>query len=154
MFVIRLTVGGLNVVDRFSAEKRSWLMSRVRRKDTTPELAVRRLLFGLGYRYRVHRKGLPGTPDIVFLKRKKAVFVHGCFWHGHSGCKLATRPKSSIAFWTKKISGNQARDSNNVTQLSQQGWTVLIVWQCEIQDELLLREKLVRFLGPPRVASN
>lgn len=129
-------------------------MSRVRRKDTTPELTVRRLLFGLGYRYRVHRKGLPGTPDIVFLKRKKAVFVHGCFWHGHFGCKLASRPKSSIEFWTKKISDNQARDAKNIAQLSEQGWEVLVVWQCEINDESMLKEKLVRFLGPTRIAIN
>lgn len=139
------------MVDRFSAEKRSWLMSRVRRKDTAPELAVRRLLFGLGYRYRIHGKGLPGTPDIVFSKRKKAVFIHGCFWHGHEGCKFATRSKSSVAFWTKKISDNQARDVKNVDQLLQRGWTVLVIWQCETMASGALEEKLVRFLGPQRV---
>lgn len=139
------------IVDRFSAEKRSLLMSKVRRKNTAPELAVRRILYALGYRYRLHVKGLPGTPDIVFSKRKKAVFVHGCFWHGHHGCKLATKPKSSTSFWTEKIANNQMRDTRNLNELLERGWSPLVIWQCELKVPAELQRKLVQFLGPTRM---
>ncbi|MES3056620.1 very short patch repair endonuclease [Sphingomonas faeni] len=120
------------MVDRLSPERRSALMKRVGQKNTKPELIIRRLLHAAGWRYRLHRKGLPGTPDIVFGSRKVALFVHGCFWHGHS-CKLGRLPKTRPEFWSAKISGNRARDARKVEQLIAQGWRVMTVWQCGLK---------------------
>jgi DNA mismatch endonuclease (patch repair protein) len=134
------------MMDNRTPESRSALMSRIGSKHTAPELAVRKLLSGMGYRYRLHRRDLPGKPDIVFVSRKKAIFVHGCFWHGH-GCRIGKLPKSRIEFWTDKMKMNRKRDRLNEHALRSAGWRVLTVWQCEIKNEVPLREKLVKFLG-------
>jgi DNA mismatch endonuclease (patch repair protein) len=116
-------------MDSLTQQRRSWLMSRVKGRDTAPELAVRRMLHALGYRYRLNVKSLPGKPDIVFGPRKKAIFIHGCFWHGHK-CTKGRLPKSNSAFWTEKVVTNKARDRRNVRGLKAIGWEVLVIWQC------------------------
>ncbi|RSK76169.1 DNA mismatch endonuclease Vsr [Pandoraea apista] len=133
-------------MDRLSTEHRSWLMSRVGAKNTAPELAVRKLLFSMGYRYRLHGKALPGRPDIVFPGRRKVIFVNGCFWHGHESCRYGRLPRSRIDFWADKIARNRERDSCNVEQLRQQGWRTLTVWQCELKNFEELAQKLYDFL--------
>lgn len=123
-------------------------MSRVRGKNTRPELIVRKLLSAAGYRYRLHVRNLPGSPDLVFSARKKVIFVHGCFWHRHDDCKLARMPKSRVEFWTEKLNGNKARDERSFEALAQAGWQVHVVWECELDDRQRLDEKLRHFLGP------
>lgn len=122
-------------------------MASVKAKDTRPEMLVRRLLFSLGYRYRLHDRGLPGSPDIVFRGMKKAIFVHGCFWHRHEGCPLARLPKSRLEFWGPKLDGNRERDARKLLQLQSQGWDALVIWECELKDLNLLEKKLNGFLG-------
>ena len=121
------------MADHVTADGRSYIMSMVRQKDTKPELALRRALHRLGYRFRLHRRDLPGSPDIVFLSRKKVVFVHGCFWHGH-GCKWGQLPKSRPEYWKPKIETNRERDKRALTELREAGWEPLVVWQCELRD--------------------
>ena len=121
-------------------------MSRIRGRNTGPELAVRQLLHSLGYRYRLHGSDLPGKPDIVFRSRRKAVFVHGCFWHRHSGCRLARMPKSRLEFWRPKLEGNKERDRKNLKLLKNDGWKTLVVWECEISNVKKLASRLRRFL--------
>jgi DNA mismatch endonuclease, patch repair protein len=126
-------------------------MSRIRSQDTQPELRVRRLLHRLGYRYRLHGKALAGRPDLVFSARKKVVFVHGCFWHGHT-CKLGDRlPKSNVEFWRSKLAKNRERDALVSQRLCEQGWSALTVWECSIRDLDALELELTTFLGPPTV---
>jgi len=137
------------MIDRVSEAKRSYIMSRVASKNTGPELAVRKLLHGLGYRYRLHKRGLPGSPDIVFQKRKKVIFVHGCFWHGHS-CKYGRLPESRPEYWGPKIGANRERDERNMQKLKELGWKTLVVWQCEIKEMETVRRRLIGFLGPAR----
>jgi DNA mismatch endonuclease (patch repair protein) len=132
-------------MDRLTQQRRSWLMSRVKGRDTTPEIAVRRMLHALGYRYRLHVKSLPGKPDIVFGPRKKVVFIHGCFWHGHR-CGKGRLPKSNTTFWTEKIATNKARDRRNVKGLKDLGWQILVIWQCQLKDPLAVRTRIVDFL--------
>ena len=127
--------------------ERSALMARVGQKNTKPELIVRKLLYGLGYRYRLHRKDLPGTPDICFISRKKAVFVHGCFWHRHEGCRRTTTPKTRTDFWEEKFRQNVARDRRKIDDLRQLGWNALIVWECETEDTPELESRLIDFLS-------
>lgn len=107
-------------------------MSLIRSKDTRPELALRRVLHRMGFRYRLHGAGLPGKPDLVFPRHKVALFVHGCFWHRHSGCSIATTPKSNTPFWLEKFEKNVVRDRRVIDQLREQGWTVLVVWECQV----------------------
>lgn len=126
---------------------RSALMSRVKAKDTKPELRVRRSAHGLGYRYRLHRRDLPGSPDLVFPGRRKALFVHGCFWHRHQGCRKTTMPKTRAKFWQRKFDDNVRRDERVIAALRELGWDVLVVWECETSDEDLLRRTLIEFLG-------
>ncbi len=126
---------------------RSALMSRVKAKDTKPELRVRRLAHGLGYRYRLHRRDLPGSPDLVFSGRRKVLFVHGCFWHRHQGCRKTTMPKTRAKFWQRKFDDNVRRDERVIAALRDLGWDVLVVWECETSDEDLLRRTLLEFLG-------
>lgn len=135
-------------MDTLTPAQRSKRMGRVKSRDTTPEWTVRRLLHGLGYRYRLHAKELPGRPDIVFRSRKKAIFVHGCFWHQHPepGCPLARRPKSRHEFWSAKFEANIARDAVVIERLAQLGWKVLLVWECQLRDTDALREQLREFL--------
>jgi len=137
------------MVDNRTKASRSRLMSRIGSKHTKPELVVRSLLHRLGYRFRLHRKDLPGRPDIVFIGRKKAIFVHGCFWHGH-GCKIGKLPKSNLSFWSPKIERNRLRDRENRSDLEQVGWAVAEVWQCELKDFQSLEAKLRSFLGSPK----
>lgn len=125
-------------------------MARIRGRDTRPELQVRRLLHSAGYRYRVQLKGVPGRPDIAFPARKKAILVHGCFWHGHEGCKRAHIPRTRSAYWTAKFERNKARDQRQRLQATELGWEVLVVWECEVPAKAALQEKLSVFLGPPK----
>ena len=137
-------------MDTLTPEQRSALMARIRGVDTKPELFVRRALHGQGYRFRLHGRGLPGKPDIVFKKRKRAVFVHGCFWHRH-GCKRTTHPKSRRDYWQDKFAKNVARDRRNAALLADDGWDVFVAWECEIDSDETLLQRLMEFLGPPRV---
>ena len=134
------------MVDIFSPEMRSEIMSRIRSKDTKPEKSVRSLLHRMGYRFRIHWKALPGCPDIVFTKRKKVVFVHGCLWHGHSGCKRYTIPKTRPDYWKEKIVKNALRDVENQKKLRAMGWDVLVIWECEINRLGILTSRLNDFL--------
>lgn len=134
-------------VDRLNPERRSYLMSRVRSKDTAPEMAVRKLVHALGYRFRLYGRLLPGKPDLVFAGRKKVIFVHGCFWHRHLGCSKATEPKSHVEFWRDKFAKNVERDRRAETELSALGWKVMVIWQCETKDTKSLSLKLNRFLN-------
>ena len=131
-------------MDILSKQKRSWNMSRIRGKDTRPEVHVRSLLHRLGYRFRLHRKDLPGKPDIVLPKYRTAIFVHGCFWHRHEGCRKAYNPKSRRDFWEEKFRQNIARDKKNINLLEENDWKVFIIWECEINDESRLSKKLVK----------
>ena len=124
-------------MDTLTKEQRSKIMSRVRSTDTSPEVAVRRWLWARGYRYRKNVKRLPGKPDIVFRKLKTLVFVHGCFWHRHPNCKVATMPKSNSKFWWRKFNANVSRDIENEKSLHAAGWTVIVLWECEINDAAL-----------------
>lgn len=121
-------------------------MRRVRSKDTVPEMIVRRLTHGMGYRYRLHDKKLPGCPDMVFRRRRKVIFVHGCFWHRHRNCALARLPKSRRDFWTPKLTANRKRDERNLRELTRAGWSSLVVWECEIGDADALARRLRNFL--------
>lgn len=133
-------------MDRLTPEKRSWLMSRVRSVDTKPELAVRRIIHGLGFRFRLHRSDLPGRPDIVLPKHRAVVFVHGCFWHRHPGCTKATKPKSNVQFWNRKFRLNVARDMRAKEELERFGWKVLIVWECETKNAAPIIEIVKKYL--------
>lgn len=128
-------------------ERRSRIMRAVKSRDTKPELAVRRLLHGLGYRYRLHREDLPGKPDLVFPARRKAIFVHGCFWHGHDCPRGARVPSRNRDYWTAKIARNRLRDRTTIARLADAGWDSLTVWECELKDRETLTAKLVAFLG-------
>jgi DNA mismatch endonuclease (patch repair protein) len=130
------------VVDHLNREKRSLNMAAVRSEDTTPELAVRKIVHSLGYRYRLHVPELPGKPDLVFPSRRKIIFVHGCFWHSHNKCKRATTPKTRTLFWQEKLLGNATRDQRNQRQLRELGWKVLTVWQCELKKPNRLRGRI------------
>jgi len=124
---------GNKIMDIWSEEKRSYVMSRIRSKNTSPERKVRSLLHQMGYRFRLHVNGLPGRPDIVFSKHNKVIFVHGCFWHLHEGCRDGTIPKTDQKKWKDKLQGNVRRDKLNVKELKKNGWKVLILWECEIE---------------------
>ena len=122
-------------------------MSRIRARDTKPELLVRGLTHGMGFRYRLHRRDLPGSPDLVFSSLRKVIFVHGCFWHRHPNCKLARLPKSRQEFWVSKLMANRERDLVNQARLSDSGWDSLVVWECETRDQEMLAERIRTFLG-------
>ena len=119
-------------MDRISKEHRSWNMSRIQSRDTKPEKAVRSILHGLGYRFRLHRKNLPGNPDIVLPRYNSVIFVHGCFWHRHKDCKNASVPKTKKTFWGKKFKANIERDMKVKKELKSDGWRVLVIWECEL----------------------
>lgn len=137
-------------MDIVSPEKRSRMMAGIKGKNTKPELAVRKLVHGMGFRYRLHRKDLPGSPDLVFPRLKKVIFVHGCFWHRHPGCRFAYTPKSNAQFWLNKLEGNTRRDAQAVTALETLGWQILIVWECEVFDLPALTWKVSSFLTVDR----
>jgi len=132
------------MADRLSTARRSWNMSRIRGADTAPELLVRSTLHRLGLRFRLHRRDLPGRPDIVLPKWKTVVFVHGCFWHRHPGCRFAYTPKSRIDFWLKKFQDNVERDRRNITALEQAGWKTIVVWECETADPARMSRRFKR----------
>ena len=135
------------MVDNRTPASRSALMGRIGSKNTAPELVVRRLLHSLGYRFRLHRKDLPGKPDIVLPGRRKAIFVHGCFWHAH-GCRIGQPPKSRPEFWEPKLARNCDRDRQNEAALRNAGWDVATIWQCETKDRTDLLNRLQKFLQP------
>lgn len=131
------------MADRLTKERRSWNMSRIRGKHTSPEITVRKILRRLGYRLRLHVGNLPGKPDIVIPKYRAAIFVHGCFWHQHKGCKNCVQPKTNKEFWVKKFTGNVSRDRRNRRRLSRQGWKSIVIWECQIESGTF-EEKLTR----------
>ena len=139
-------------MDSISTARRSANMRRIRCKDTKPEMLIRRMLHGLGYRYSLHRRDLPGAPDLVFPSRRKIVLVHGCFWHQHAGCIDGRRPKSREDYWLPKLRRNVERDRRNISKLRGSGWKVMKVWECDVIKADGLRERLVRFLGPTNSA--
>lgn len=139
------------MADKLTSERRSANMARIRAKNTKPEITVRRIAHSLGYRFRLHRKDLPGKPDLVFPGRRAVIFVHGCFWHGHPdpACKEAVPPKSRLDYWLPKLSRNKERDASNVQALEAAGWRILIVWECGTKDAAAVAMRLHEFLGPP-----
>ncbi len=135
------------MTDKISKTQRSANMRAVRSRSTRPEILVRRIVRRLGYRFRLHYSALPGKPDIVFPRQKKAVLVHGCFWHQHKGCRRATIPKSNRAFWLPKLARNTIRDSEQLKAIRKCGWRAMVVWECELKKEYRLAAKLDRFLA-------
>lgn len=129
-------------------------MSRIRAKDTGPEMVVRKMVHAAGYRYRLHRKDLPGKPDLVFPSRRAVIFVHGCFWHGHPDptCKDAALPKSRLDYWLPKLSRNKERDAVSTEALEAAGWKVLTVWDCELKELELTKTRIMEFLGAPNIS--
>jgi DNA mismatch endonuclease (patch repair protein) len=123
-------------------------MAAVHSKNTNPELAVRRMVHALGYRYRLHCKTLPGKPDLVFPSRRKIILVHGCFWHRHRKCQYATSPKTRVRFWEEKFRANTTRDRRTARELKKMGWVVKVVWQCELKNPQRLTRHLDEFLSP------
>lgn len=138
------------MVDTIDKKKRSWVMSRVRSTNTKPEMRVRSALHRMGYRFRLHRKDLPGKPDVVLTKHRLAIFVHGCFWHRHSGCDKTRTPKTNVEFWEGKFKRNVERDRLNQVELRRMGWRVEVIWECEIKDEEGLRKRLAAIFAPKR----
>jgi len=129
-------------MDHLSADHRSRVMSLVRGKDTTPELAVRRAAHALGLRFRLHRQSLPGSPDLIFPRSKIAIFVNGCFWHRHPGCKRASMPQSRMQFWQAKLARNVERDKDAISALKELGWKVEVIWECEAKGSDALQKRL------------
>jgi DNA mismatch endonuclease, patch repair protein len=138
-----------SVTDTLTAAERSKRMSLVRSKNTKPELTVRSLIHRLGFRYRLHGKELPGTPDLLFPSRRKVIFVHGCFWHRHPRrtCRLARLPKSRLDFWVPKLEQNRIRDKKQQAELRRLGWRVLVIWECELRDLKKLKARTIDFLN-------
>jgi DNA mismatch endonuclease (patch repair protein) len=136
-------------MDKLTPERRSENMRRIKSHSMKPEMAVRRLVHGLGYRYRLRRKDLPGKPDLVFGPKRKVIFVHGCFWHGHQreGCHVARLPKSNTGYWNPKLTRNKQRDAEQVIALREMGWRVLTIWECETPDTASLERRLSKFLS-------
>lgn len=144
--------GSESRMDTLTPRQRSERMSRVRGKDTAPEMRLRKLIHGMGYRYRLHVGNLPGRPDLVFSSRRKVIFLHGCFWHRHPdrNCKLARLPKSRQEFWLPKLEGNKARDHKVLAELRAGGWDVLVIWECEMNRTEWLQETIRNFLDGER----
>jgi DNA mismatch endonuclease, patch repair protein len=134
-------------MDRLSPERRSALMAKVRSRDTGPERAVRSLAHRLGYRFRLCQAGLPGRPDLVFAGRGKVVFVHGCFWHCHPGCRANRTPATRPEYWHAKLANNVRRDRRNIARLRRLGWGVMVVWECQLRTPDRVAARLARFLG-------
>ena len=136
------------MADTVTSERRSEIMSGIRSKGMKPEMTVRRLLHAMGYRFRLHRRDLPGKPDLVFPGRRKVIFVHGCFWHQHGdpGCKIARRPKSNLEYWLPKLDRNASRDAEHQASLRDRGWDVLVIWECEVRAGPDFLKKVKRFL--------
>lgn len=133
-------------MDRVTQAVRSKIMASVHTRDTGAEKAVRSLVHGLGYRYSLSRQDLPGRPDLAFVSRKKIIFVHGCFWHGHS-CKHGRLPKSKLDYWEPKIATNRTRDRQQIRELKKRGWSVMVIWQCQLKKRNALETRVRSFLG-------
>ena len=140
-------MGRPEMTDIVDPATRSRMMSSIRNRDTAPEMAVRHELYSLGIRYRLHNGKLPGRPDIVIGRFHTVIFVHGCYWHRHPGCRLAYTPKSNVEFWQRKLEGNAIRDAQNQARLVELGWRVIVIWECEIRDRTAWRERLAKLLG-------
>lgn len=140
-------------MDRLTPERRSWLMSRVASKNSSAEIHVRQMAHAFGLRFRLHRKDLPGTPDLVFPRHRIALFVHGCFWHRHPGCKRASTPKSNIDFWQKKFERNTSRDLAAMLELKRLGWHPVVIWECETKDHETLASLLEKFFSGDMIPS-
>ncbi|WP_088158266.1 very short patch repair endonuclease [Achromobacter xylosoxidans] len=138
------------MTDTLSPADRSLRMSKIRAKNTKPEMLVRCLIYGAGYRYRLHDGRILGKPDLVFKRRRKLIFINGCFWHHHESCVLARFPKTNQEFWVKKLCANKARDEGNYERLRNDGWGVLVVWECELRDPKKVLSRIEDFLGPAR----
>ena len=134
------------MMDIVDPRKRSEMMSRIKGRDTVPEVVVRRVAHRLGFRFRLYRKDLPGRPDLVFPRYRAVVFVHGCFWHRHEGCRYAYTPRTRVRFWMGKFSENMARDRRTAQALLTLGWRILIIWECETRDEVVVGERLQDYL--------
>ena len=134
------------MADNLTQEQRKLTMQRVRSKDTSPEMRVRRMVHRLGFRCRLHKKDLPGKPDLVFSRVKKVIFVNGCFWHSHPGCKAAKTPKSNSDYWKPKLARNKKRDQDNYQKLRDAGWSVLVIWECQTKDEQGMRKIITTYL--------
>ena len=134
-------------MDSLDSAKRSENMRRIKSRDTSPELAVRSMVHHLGYRFRLHRKDLPGKPDLVFAGRRKAIFVHGCFWHQHTACREGRIPRTRPEYWVPKLTRNCARDRDNRKELKRLGWRTLVVWECELNQLERVKRKVVKFLA-------
>lgn len=130
-----------------TAKLRSRIMRAVKGRNTGPEMFVRRLAFNMGHCYRLHRADLPGRPDLVFAGRRKVIFVHGCFWHGHDCPRGARQPKQNAAYWSAKINGNRDRDAKNLAALNKLGWETLIIWECEIKEPAAVKRRIADFLA-------
>jgi DNA mismatch endonuclease (patch repair protein) len=135
------------VADHVDPATRSRIMAAVHSENTTPELAIRKLVFAMGYRYRLHVAGLPGRPDLVFPGRRKILFVNGCYWHRHRNCRYATTPKTNVEFWLLKFEANLRRDRANLKALRSLGWQVLTIWQCQLKNPDKLGKKIDAFLS-------
>jgi len=133
-------------MDVFSKNKRSWIMSRIKGRDTKPELEIRSLVHKMGFRFRLADRTLPGNPDLRLPRLKKVIFVHGCFWHGHKNCSRAKLPLSNVQFWEEKIEKNKQRDHQNIIVLKKLGWQSLLIWQCELKNHLKVKSKIEKFL--------
>lgn len=149
----RPRTSGSYSMDKISPERRSANMGRIRSKDTSPEVILRRLIHGLGYRFRLHRCDLPGKPDIVFPARRKIILMHGCFWHQHPGCPEGRIPGSRPEYWVAKLRRNQARDEGNRELLEQLGWKTFVVWECELRDTAAVTKTVRKFLSSSATAS-
>jgi DNA mismatch endonuclease, patch repair protein len=135
------------MVDTLTREERGTRMALVRNKDTKPEMRVRSMAHRMGFRFRLHGPGIPGHPDLVFTSARKVLFVHGCFWHRHPGCPRTRLPKSRLDFWKPKLLGNARRDRKNQAALQKLGWSFLVIWECETENENTLRRMLLGFLS-------
>ena len=134
------------MTDIYEPRKRSEIMSRIRGRGTKPEIIVRRIAHNLGFRFRLHRKDLPGRPDIVFPRHRAVIMVHGCFWHRHPGCKHASSPKTRESYWKNKLEDNVARDRRNETALRELGWRIMVIWECETKDREAVAARIKSFL--------
>jgi DNA mismatch endonuclease (patch repair protein) len=133
-------------MDKLTPAERSAVMARIGQKNTAPEMIVRRAVHRLGFRYRLHRTDLPGKPDLVFPGSRRAIFVHGCFWHAH-GCKVGRVPQSRSEYWVPKLARTRARDERNTAEMVRLGWTIMVLWECELRDKTALDAKLIEFLA-------
>lgn len=146
------------MTDRLTKEQRSANMRAIRGRDTAPELRVRQAAHAAGLRFRLQRRDLPGTPDLVFPRHRAALFVHGCYWHRHPGCRFATTPSTNAVFWTRKFEANVERDRRKAQELEEQGWRVAVIWECETRDPkalpALVRSRVLGFGHPPPAGRN